>query len=209
MEYNLISEGKQQIKVGLELIVWSNLACWDANNLKLVSNNVESFENYDGLKADYKKYGRLICWIIFSVGAEYIGKGFCLVNEHNLIIPDKLVIRSLKLNEELRSWINLVVSDKKSDKITQNDVYFGTLGKLEGIIGKYINDDFDSKLVEACYIYLANSIRNRDVHRYTKDTRGFHFHMVEKLFVPAFNIILKSVEQKYPGFNSQWEYTCL
>ena len=210
MEGDLVREGKEQIKVGLELIVWSKLACWDKNDFKLVANNADQFEGDQGHERFHNRYGRLICWIIFCVGAEYLGKGFCLVNGHNLSKLDK-AIQTPDPRIDFGKWIELASqyekNKQKTKRIECDEKNYGTLGGLRGVVSKYIEEDSQKNLVEACYRYLASTIRNRDVHYYAKERRRFDFHMVEKLFVPAFNIVLKSVEQKHPGFCSQWEHT--
>ena len=72
--------GKKHIRAGVALIEWSGLACWDSSTLCLkASDDSEDFkEHHDRIMA---RYGRLICWIAFEVGSEYILKGVCLLKK--------------------------------------------------------------------------------------------------------------------------------
>lgn len=40
------------------------------------------------------------------------------------------------------------------------------------------------------YKYLANNIRNRDVHGYVPNVRDGQFHVVLKQFAPSFNLLI-------------------
>ena len=49
--------------------------------------------------------------------------------------------------------------------------------------------------VLASFKALASAIRKRGAHRYAHHVRSSHFHLVESLFVPAFNILLSSLDR--------------
>ncbi len=76
---NSQSEGQKQIQAGINLICWSKLARWGGESKKFVTLPEEEFECF--AKSVNSDYGRLICWVTFSVGAEYLAKGVCLVKQ--------------------------------------------------------------------------------------------------------------------------------
>ena len=184
-------EGWHHIRAGVTLIVWSRLASWDKQSLALVVAHETQFESPTGHKEIHNELGRLICWIAFSVGSEYLAKGTCLLNGCDLHQITKVTQPPL-LGENIESWIALVIAKDPAAK--ESDLSFGTLGNLP--LEKIIKPSQERNLVVASYKLLASSIRNRDVHRYTRNVRAFHFHGVESVFVPAFNILLKTLDQQ-------------
>ena len=186
-----LDEGWHQVRAGVTLIVWSRLALWDEQNLALVAVDENKFESTAGHKEIHNELGRLICWIAFSVGSEYLAKGACLLNGYDLHKNTK-VTRPPLLGENIESWIALVIA--KDPAANESDLSFGTLGDLP--LDKIIKPGQERKLVLAGYKLLASFIRNRDAHRYTRNVRAFHFHAVESVFVPAFNILLKTLDQQ-------------
>ena len=71
----MIEEGWRQVEAGVSLIVWSRLAFWDAQNVSLAASKEADFESRAGHKGVHGRFGRLICWIAFGVGGEYLAKG--------------------------------------------------------------------------------------------------------------------------------------
>lgn len=78
----VIQDGWNQIRAGLELIVWSKLAHWNAPCLTLEVADGAQFESADGWPMIHPEFGRLICWITFSAGSEYVIKGVFMVHGH-------------------------------------------------------------------------------------------------------------------------------
>ena len=75
---------------------------------------------------------------------------------------------------------------------------FGTLGDYWKTHFKVLWDskkisEEDYKLLKASYKYLTAVIRNRDAHSYVKNVRREDFPAVEPIFVPAFNVLLKTM----------------
>jgi len=120
-------EGWRQIEAGMGLIVWSRLASWDAQNLRLVASEAADFESKAGHKEVHGQFGRLICWLAFGVGAEYLIKGVCLLNGCDLSRQCRC-IRPPQPGEDIESWIRLVNNNDQS--ILEYDLSFGTLAKL-------------------------------------------------------------------------------
>jgi len=65
-----------QISAGISLIDWSHLAFWKGGRFE--ANTRYVFEDHH--PRVHERFGRLICWLQFSVGAEYLAKGFCLIH---------------------------------------------------------------------------------------------------------------------------------
>ncbi|HEY6330764.1 MAG TPA: hypothetical protein VI756_15635 [Blastocatellia bacterium] len=182
-------EGWRQIEAGLALVTWSNLAVWNARGLCLLATSEGKFESPAGHNLVHKQFGRLICWISFGVGAEYLAKGVLLL--HGFLQPrGKKVLRPPWPEEDIATWVALVNKDDAS--VMDEDLDFGTLGTLP--LGRVGGTIAERELVKASYKLLANTIRNRDAHRYARNVRAFHFQAVERLFVPSFNILLRSLD---------------
>jgi hypothetical protein len=86
----------------------------------------DEFESDAGHRGVHPELGRLICWIGFSVGAEYLAKGVCLLKGKDPTRTAK-IIRPPKWNEDLEEWSRLVNSEDPRVKV--EDLSLGTLGK--------------------------------------------------------------------------------
>jgi hypothetical protein len=53
----------------------------------------------------------------------------------------------------------------------------------------------EKDFVYASIDLLRGTIRNRDAHRYAQNERAIHFHLVPNLLVPAFNILLATLDE--------------
>ena len=74
----------------------------------------------------HTRYGRLICWIIFSAGAEILAKGVCMTRCIDVLIDDnrpKLTYPT----ELIEVWLNDV---KAGVAATEHVSNFGTIGQL-------------------------------------------------------------------------------
>lgn len=189
----------KQIGAGITLIVKSGLMEFDRGTCLFGILPENEFE-FRASELD-PNFGRLMYWIWFSTGAEYLLKGF-------LILQDPSFLRSAMKFEtppkpgqagtaQSASWAQSVI-DNSAPKASQND--FGTMGKAVGLARK-LATPLDRGVVpaqtaalkaEAAYIFLANAIRNRDSHAYVPDVRKDHHHMNE-IFAPAFNVLIAAV----------------
>lgn len=122
----MVNDGWEQVRSGLELIVWSKLAHWNAPLLALSAANSDIFESEEGWQVVHPECGRLLCWIALGVGGEYLVKGAFMLNGHPLA-REVDVIRPPLQGEKIKDWVNLVNSDDQS--IWEKDISFGTLGK--------------------------------------------------------------------------------
>ncbi len=183
-------DGWRQIRAGVSLIVWSRLARFDETRLAFVASEEHEFESSSGHPEVHKEFGRLICWIAFSVGGEYLAKGACLLKGRDLTMQVR-VIRPPSWDEDLQAWSRLV--NAKDPRVQVDDVSLGTLGHVP--VNSILEPGPDRELTSATIRFLASAIRNRDAHRYAPNVRAAHFRAVPLVFVPAFNILLRAFEQ--------------
>ncbi len=66
-----------QITAGVALLHRSKLLEWTKNGF--IAVDPDAFE-YSARHDVDRAYGRLICWLTFSAGAEYLAKGLCLAH---------------------------------------------------------------------------------------------------------------------------------
>ena len=194
--------GKLQVIAGDSLLIRSGLVQWDKSSNKYAEVGRAAFE------AKWKNrsspiFGRLISWMNFSTGAEFLAKGLCLVNGVEIReIGDKLKYPSQDPNE-FAKWLKETSQFLKppsprgdTDPRFVRTVNFGTLGylwngeasPLRQLCNDRANPDDLDKLL-AGYILLAERIRNRDMHAYIPDVRNNHYWLVPELFVECFNIL--------------------
>jgi hypothetical protein len=155
-------DGRLQIIAAMRLFKFSRLIQWDQLPAKFNAVPHDSFES-DWREVD-PVCGRLICWINFSAGAEFLAKGVCL-------------LRDVDVREDKKGAVN-----------------FGTLGilyqvKLRQLFTVVDAPERERKLIVDGYQHLANEIRNRDAHAYVPNVRDSHFHDVSDRFVPCFNLL--------------------
>jgi hypothetical protein len=183
-------KGWKQIRAGLALIAWSKLSSWDAQNLRLIAEKRDDFESVH--RSIHAEFGRLICWIAFGVGGEYLVRGAFMLKEYDPTNSTN-IIRPPEQSENIQEWIQRVNRNDPSIR----EPGFEYKMKLGGNLpwNKILSSESDRNLVWASVKLLAGKIRNRDAHRYAENVRAFHFHVVKSLFVPAFNILLASVDQ--------------
>lgn len=185
-------DGWEQVRAGLALILWSRLASWDDARRTLVPADRQNFEN--SASEVHSEFGRVISWIVFSVGTEYFLKGVCLVR--GLLSGKRVdVLRPPKRDEHVTSWVHLVCNDSR--EVKEKTVKFPTFGNLP--IKELVKDlpDRDlADLVLAAFKLLSQSIRNRDAHRYARNVRAAHFRAVPDLFVPALNVLVRLLDPR-------------
>ena len=180
--------GREQIKAGLALINWSGLAVWSVRDGCLRATDFNEFEKLAQERHD--QFGRVLSWVIFSVGCEYVVKGACLVRK--LISPkNKDVLRPPKWDEDLQTWSNAII--KRDSSVLEPVSTTNTLGQLP--LAKLLDDLPEGKKHRAAFQLLRDSMRNRDAHQYVRNVRAAHFHAVPRLFVPALNAVIQSVSQ--------------
>ena len=129
------------------------------------------FEKYVSEQLD-PQYGRYIAWVLFSVGAENLAKAACVCSG---CVP----VSSDGHYGELGKYMRRVNGEPK-----------GHLVRLA--LARYLTDS-DRKALTDGYLKLID-IRNRDAHTYVPTVRHLNFPDVEKHFVPAFNILVRTMQ---------------
>ncbi len=196
--YDFEIDGRLQVTAGVSLLERSGLVRWCPDQVEFAAVAHEAFEISWRRDVD-PAFGRLVCWINFSAGAEMMAKGLCLLH--------KVEIRSEKMapaypTDDLVAWSTNYLSDWKSGG-TMNVVNYGTLQDLVAQNSKtkapaalcLLFDAVhathqDRNLILAAYGLLKTSIRNRDAHAYVPNVRDHHFSLVGELFAKCFNLLV-------------------
>ncbi len=180
----------RQIQAGASLVAWSRLARWDARTLRFAPAEQDAFESdHAGV---HRSYGRLICWLTFAVGAEYLCKGVCLLQGLQVFEkkPQKTICPP-QIGADLQRWVSLVNQEKDgAPSVQQEDRRTKTLTQMVDQVRKITELGGTRDFVAASIKLLASTIRNRDAHRYAQNVRIFHFSTVRDLFVPSLNALL-------------------
>ena len=72
------TDGRLQVLAGGALLRRSNLVEWNGSGKRYIPVSRETFEYVHRTQID-PVFGRLICWLNFSAGAEMLAKGVCLL----------------------------------------------------------------------------------------------------------------------------------
>jgi hypothetical protein len=209
-------EGDLQVLAGISLITSTGLVQWDsARHVFAKGDELEDFnKRWESINP---AFGRVILWHTFATGAEYFLKGVLLLNgkEVRFVEDDK---KKQKLvfpptdPASLTTWashfFNSPPTAPKSEAIS-----FGDLGSIVGDTAKfrYLGElhrtaapsdetaDAQMQFAYAAMNLLRDSIRNRDAHAYIPNVRNGNFHLVEPLYLPAFNILLSWIPVAHQG----------
>lgn len=119
------------------------------------------------------QYGRYIAWLLFSVGAENLAKASCVC-------------------------AGIVRESPTGHYGTMGSYLRRVKGRLEGHLIRLSREanlgcDDKQKMTDG-YLELIK-IRNRDVHSYVFQVRQSHFGLAETHFVPAFNVLLETMQR--------------
>jgi hypothetical protein len=168
------------------------------DDLKFASVPREDFEA-TWRREVHPVFGRLICWILFSAGAELLAKGACLARGVDFRAAHEVPIHPPEPSD---IWAqNFLQNSQHAGVVTVP--HFGTLGDL--VYGKRKPKEV-AALIRLCsvakasqperqrllaaYGFLMKSIRNRDAHAYIPNVRDQDFNLVPELFTSAFNLLV-------------------
>ena len=165
------SECGKLFLAGRALMEKSCLVLYQADSFHACTDE-SAFEQYVSEEID-PQFGRYIAWLLFSVGAENLVKAACLCTG---TIPVSPTGHYGTMGSYLRRW----------------------KGRLEGHLIRLCREmnlpsDDKQKLTNG-YLELIK-IRNRDVHSYVYGVRQLHFAFAEAHFVPAFNVLLGTMQR--------------
>ena len=205
-------DGRLQVLAGIELLEQSRLIKWSSEELIFTAVNRDNFE------CSWKKvfdptFGRFICWILFSSGAELFAKGICLINQVEIRHTRK--VRSYPSSESnIDLWISAQAKAIKSKSQAPGYKFpvanYRTLDYLiRGarspknktspdieapffkLFRKMNASESEENLILSSYDLLRETIRNRDAHAYVPNVRDAHVNLVSELFTDCFNIFTK------------------
>jgi hypothetical protein len=193
------------VTAAVSLLQRSRLLRWHRAKAEFVAVDWQGFENC-WVRID-PSFGRFICWITFSAGAELLGKGVCLIRDVEVRKPDpKPVPRAPTSGADRAEWARQFCRNEKFGG-TIDTTNFGTLKDLKPHLVRLSEaanaDKPERELLLAAFQFLATTIRNRDAHAYVKGVRDDHFHLVAELFVPCFNLMVSWLPDG-PGTLSKW-----
>lgn len=212
----MFDDGRLQTIAGTRLLENSHLVTWDLSKARFNPIGKHQFEEVWRRDID-PIFGRLICWIMFSSGAEFLAKGVCLVRGIEFRREQKVPAYPL---EPIQDWAsNLLNGSGKAGQIETTN--FGTFGDLTGQKGalsrlceKVCADQEHRELLIAAYTLLQKTIRNRDAHAYVPNARDFHHSLVAEIYCECFNLlvgwlpdgakVLNKWREEAPSFISQY-----
>src|SRR5581483_2603794 len=124
-EESRVIDGKLQVASAINLLEFSRLVRWDRNSEQFTPVDQGTFDLawQDNVSP---VFGRLICWINFSAGAEFLAKGVCLLNGIDVRRQHCLV--PANPTTELTAWIDQYFDNPKVHM--EPTTIFGDLGNL-------------------------------------------------------------------------------
>ena len=181
------------------LLVKSGLVGF-SRNCFVAKEPEKEFEKYWARDFD-PEYGRYMAWVWFSVGAENLLKAALVCCTPLTGIPQNLGYPVFTDKTNKASWVNKVLHPQQGaygDDEAQKYEYH----TLDWILNNKYDDFARTRNIpktaceelKAAYIYLTKAVRNRDAHTYVKDQRIKDFPAVKGIFVPAFNILVKTMK---------------
>ena len=187
-------DGIKQFSAGASLIVSTHLLQWD---------EVGKFKAYDSSNAFEtcwtnfnQQFGRAAMWNIFSTGAELLLKGVLLKN-NKMTVGKKPALNYPKSASEL---VEIGKQCFLTNKGTCDVIQVPQYGTLDSAITKFRDwkgksspsemDASEEAYVITAFEILRDTIRNRDTHAYVENVRDSHYHLVNEIFLNAFNICL-------------------
>jgi hypothetical protein len=197
--YDFDIDGRLQVTAGVGLLECSRLVQWCPGKAKFSPVSRKTFESSWRRDVD-PAFGRLICWINFSAGAEMLAKGVCLL--HTVELRSTQTVPAYP-SGDLALWSTAYLKHWKSGG-TIPSIDYGTLGHLVDqtnrktklppalprLFDKVNVIQADREIILAAYGILARTIRNRDAHAYIPNVRDRHFSLVSRLFARCFNILV-------------------
>lgn len=193
-----LTDGRLQVTAALALLDQSRLVEWVPETATFCPVAREAFE-FSWRRDMDPVFGRLLCWILFAAGAEFLAKGTCLVRGVEIRTTFAVPVYP---TTDIEGWVPRFRKSWKCDG-TVDATHFGTLGSLT-------HDDFkldvqaalsrlcsavsatssEKDLLLAAYELLRRSIRNRDAHAYVPNVRDSHFNLIPVVFTQCFNLFV-------------------
>jgi hypothetical protein len=207
-------EARFQTTAGASFLTTSRLVKWSGRHAKFQSVSHKVFEGYS-VKGLDRHFGRVMRWMLFSVGAEFFLKGLCLARGVEIRRAEQKSVPHYP-KFDIAKWLRVVRNDPNAAG-TFPTTYFGTLNRLlkkrDG--GSFIEqlaraagaEQHEEALVIAAFHLLTYTIRNRDAHAYVPNVREEHFWLVKELFVPALNVLVDWIPNGSGKVLNHWRAT--
>ena len=177
-------ESLRQLAAGIALLNASYLVRWKNLDSHFESVSEAEFEKKASLT--HPIFGRLMLWLLFSTGSEYLLKGALIWAGEFSPNTKATVLLPTKQTPWTSEWISEVISNRL-EKIDSAD--YLTIGKLDGHLKRLCNGRPDGDDVRVAFKLLAEAIRNRDAHAYVRGVRASHHHMASH-FAQAYSIMV-------------------
>jgi hypothetical protein len=139
----------------------------------------------------HPRFGRVMNWIWFSTGAEYLLKGV-LISTRDFAPQPSAPKLDVPLEEDFEAWVSDAFKRARKSRRSDYGTLTGMQKGLKALCGRHLREVTEVRRGEwlrAAFQLLAESVRNRDAHAYVPDERIQHFHLV-RMFEPAFNTLL-------------------
>lgn len=193
-----LEDGRLQVIAAASLLEKSGLVKWNPQVALFVPVDLQAFKSTWRDNLD-PVFGRLMAWILFSAGAEFLAKGVCLVN--GVEIREELDV-PLSPTVPIPTWAPGFRKNWRSAGTTKA-TKFGTMGNLTSydkktkvdaalkrlcsVVGATIDQE---DLLLAAYDFLCRACRNRDAHAYVPKTRDSQFSLAAEIFPECFNMLM-------------------
>jgi hypothetical protein len=190
-----LEDGQLQVTAGASLLENSRLVEWIPQQATFIPVQRETFD-YSIRRDVDPVFGRLMCWILFSAGAEFLLKGMCLTKGIDFRVPQDVPACPTR---SIETWVPEFVRNPRlhrftttsfgtlADIVSHNRASSSPLSRLCSMVGATAQE---GDLLWAAYRLLAKTIRNRDAHAYVPNIRDSHFSLVPDLFCDCFNLLL-------------------
>jgi hypothetical protein len=191
------TDGRLQVTAALSLLEKSGLVRWSPEEAKFEPAEPDDFDCY--WRGIDPVFGRLMCWMQFSAGAEFLAKGVCLVREVDVQTEQDVPVYP---TTDIDRWVR---DFRKGETRTVRVTDYGAIGnlyndvwnkkrkiraELPGLCASVGATREMKELLLAAYELLGRSIRNRDAHAYVPKVRDSHFDLVPQLFSRCFNLLV-------------------
>jgi hypothetical protein len=192
-----LDDGRLQATASVSLLQKSHLVEWSQDSAQFKALDRSSFEKY--CKEFDPVFGRLMCWMLFSAGAELLAKGVCLVNGVEVRkgqwvpqYPQGKIADWAHLMRANWTTVGMISTTpfRTIGSLTSRGKKKTSISPLESLCDRKSATVEQTDLIFAAYELLGKTIRNRDAHAYVPNIRDSHHGLVNEIFVKALNLLV-------------------
>jgi hypothetical protein len=196
----LQDDGILQLAAGISLLRMSNLVLWTDELLRFELRSEDAFEH--AARDVDLLFGRLVKWMQFSAGFEFVLKGVLLLAGKDFRVDDKSVVANPTAAEmHSGTWHAGVRTRTARREPTVKYRELGTLIDqptfLREVVAEQLlrqTNESDANRVLAACEFLRDAVRNRDAHAYVPNVRQQQYVLVT-FVAPALNTLLSWVDE--------------